>query len=353
MQMKSVSPAFTACLIGFLLLSGCLDITTTSSVNRDGTIVRTIAFTGDSAEVYGGRFPVELDSAWSKSVTKTKGKEICTLVASRTFRNVGEMNEVLKGTFGRTLQFRFELDKSFEWFFTVYRYRETTIPFVQYSAIPMSEFLSRAEMDWLTEMFLQRDPKKPLPTRGDSLAFESIIPRAQEWEWRNRFEAVFNAFLDGVKTLNNPSLTPTMVGPLKDSLYMRSAKAIDKRKIDTLRIIFAGVLKNPLVEKAWQANVSGFDEIKRKIEFESKMNSHKYVTSVVMPGLIMGSNAREIEGNTATWGDFMDIARYVEYTMSVESRQVNWWAVIIACVLVVSLMTALIISVLRRRSRAQ
>jgi len=37
----------------------------------------------------------------------------------------------------------------------------------------------------------------------------------------------------------------------------------------------------------------------------------------------------------------------------VESRQVNWWAVIIALVLVVSLMAALIISVLRRRGRKQ
>ncbi len=353
MRMNNVSSILTACFIGFVTLSGCLDITSTSQVNTNGSIVRTITFTGDSAEVYAGKFPVEIDSSWNTKIAKVQGEHNnFTLTASRTFQNVEEMNGVLKGTFGRTLQYRFELEKSFRWFFTVYRYRETNMPFAQYTAIPMTEFASSAEIDWLTKMLWLNDPKKDLTTRGDSLAFESIVPRVQEWEWRNRFGAVFSSFLDGVRLLNNPSLTTAMVEPLQDSLYRRSARAIDKKKIDTVCIIFASVLKNPLVEKAWQANAAGFDEIKRRIEFEQKTNSHKYVTNVVMPGIITGSNARKIEGNMATWQDFRDYARNFEYTMWVESRQVNWWGVVIAFVLVAFLMIGLVISVLRRRSRA-
>jgi len=353
MRTNNMSLILAACVVGFLSLSGCLDITSTSQVNSNGSIVRTIAFTGDSTEVYAGNFPVELDSSWSKTITKSPGKDKnFTLTASRTFRNVEEMNGVLKGTFGKTLQYRFELDKSFRWFFTVYTYRETNIPFDQFTALPMTDFVSSAELDWLTKMMLPGDTTKDLTTRGDSLAFESIVSRIQEGEWRNRFEAVFNAFLDGVRTLNDPLLTPTMVRPLKDSLYKRSAKAIDKNNIDTLRIVFGGVLKNPLVGKAWQANASGFNEIKRRIEFEHTTNSHKYVTHVVMPGIITGSNARKIEGNTATWQDFKDYAHHIEYMMWVESRQVNWWAVIIAFVFIAALMAGLVLSVLRRRNRA-
>ena len=352
MRTNNVSPILAACFIGFLSLNGCLDITSTSQVNSNGSIVRTITFTGDSAEVYAGKFPVELDSSWSKNIARSPGKDKnFTLTASRTFQNVEEMNGVLKGTFGKTLQYRFELDKSFRWFFTVYTYRETNIPFDQFTAIPITDFVSSAELDWLTKMMLPGDTTKELKTRGDSLAFESIMPRMQEAEWRNRFEAAFNAFLDGVRTLNNPLLTPAMVEPLKDSLYRRSEKAIDKKNVDTLRIIFAGVLKNPLVEKAWLANASGFDEIKRRIEFEQQINSHKYVTSVVMPGIITGSNAPKIEGNTATWQDFKDYARHIEYIMWVESRQVNWWGVSIAVVVVASLVTLLLVSMLRRRRR--
>jgi hypothetical protein len=340
-----------ACYLGFLLLSGCLDITTTNQVKSDGSIIRTITFTGDSAEVAAGNFPVELDSSWSRSIAKVK-KETYALTATRTFQNVEEMNGALKGTFGRTLQYRIELNKSFQWFFTVYRYRETNIPFAQYTAIPLTEFLSQEEINWLIAKLLVEDPKKEFTTRGDSLAFESIIPRVQECEWRNRFDAVFSAFLDGVRTLNNPSLTTSMVEPLKEFLYKRSTKALDKMKIDTVRFIFAGVLRNPLVDKAWQANAPSFAEIKRKLEFESKTNSHKYVTSVVMPGLITGSNARKVEGNMTTWEDFKEYAHHFEYTMWVESQQVNWWAVIIALIVVLSLTTGLVFSLLRRQSWA-
>jgi hypothetical protein len=346
-------PVFALCCVGALLLSGCLDIASTSQVNSNGSIVRTIRCTGDSAAVYHGNYPVELDSSWSKSIAKSQGKDkTFTMTASRTFQNVEEMNRVLKGTFGKTLQYRFELDKSFRWFFTVYTYRETNIPYNQFTAIPVTEFISGAELDWLKKMMLPGESGRELSTRGDSLAFESITPRIQEADWRNRFEAVYNAFLDGVRMLNNPSLTSSVVRPLKDSLYKRSAKAIDKNNIDTLRIIFAGVLKSPLVVKAWDANSSGIDNIKRRMEFEQTTNSHKYVTNVVMPGIITGSNARKIEGNMATWQDFNDYARYIEYTMWVESRQVNWWAVILASIVVVTLMAGLVLSVLRRRNRA-
>jgi hypothetical protein len=71
-----------------------------------------------------------------------------------------------------------------------------------------------------------------------------------------------------------------------------------------------------------------------------------------MPGIITGSNARKIEGNTATWQDFKDYAHHIEYMMWVESRQVNWWAVIIAFVFIAALMAGLVLSVLRRRNRA-
>jgi hypothetical protein len=352
MRRIRVSSNLILCFLATVLLSGCLDITSTSKVNSDGSIVRTIAFTGDSTDVYAGKFPLRLDSSWSKNITKSKEKDRnYTLTASRTFRDVEEMNKVLGGTFSWTLQYRFEFEKSFQWFFAIYRYRETNLPFAQYESIPLTEFLSKAEIDMLVQDTLG-DPTKQLMSRGDSLAMESLIPRVQEWDWRNKFEPIFTAFLDGVKMLNNPSLTASMVEPLKDSLYRKSASTIDKGKIDSLRIVFRSVLRNPLVDKAWQTNTPAIAEVKRRFEFEHQTNSHKYFTNVVMPGLITGSNANKIEGNVATWQDFRERVHHMEYTMWVESRQVNWWAVIVALVVVVLLMTVLILSVLGRRRPA-
>jgi hypothetical protein len=351
-QNNNITVALAACCFAFLSLSGCLDITTTSKVNSDGSIVRTMTFSGDSAEVYAGKFPVELDSSWSRSIARVENKaKDYTLTASRTFRDVEELDRAVKGTFGKSLQFQIELKKSFRWFFTVYRYSETMLSYAQFTSIPMSEFLSQGEQDWLSTVMLQGDEEKRFTTRGDSLAFESIVPRAQEWEWRNRFEGVFSAFLGGVRILNNPALPMAEVEGLKDSLYKKSAKAIDEQKIDTLRFIFKSVIKAPFVDEAWKANEKGIDEVKRKLEFERETNSHKYTTNAVMPGLITGSNAGKIEGNTATWEDYKETAHHFGYTMWVESRQVNWWAVIVALVIVVSLMAGLVLSVVRRRNR--
>jgi hypothetical protein len=351
MRTKSVSPFLTVCLIGFLSLSGCLDITSTSKVNTDGSIVRTVTFQGDSAEVCEGKFPIVLDSSWTTQITRpspTSRKDF-RLTAMRTFRDVEEMNRVLAGTFGRTLQFRFSLNKSFDWFFTVYRYTETTLPYAQYTSVPITDYLSLQELALITQDTLGDFDKRFPITRGDSLAMESLIPREQEWEWRNRFEPIFSEFLLGVRNLNNSSLTPGTVESAKELLYKKSEYALDKGKIDSLRMIFKAVLKTPLVDKAWDANTQGIDEVRRRFDFEKDTRSHKYFTNVVMPGLITGSNAKKIEANTASWQDYNEFAHRFEYTMWVESRQVNWWVVVVAFVLVAALIAVLLIAAFRRR----
>ena len=96
MNRHKFSTILTVCWLGALLLSGCLDVTSTSQVNSNGSIVRTIKFTGDSAAVYRGNFPVALDSSWSKNIVRSSGKDNnFTLTATRTFPDVGEMNDAL------------------------------------------------------------------------------------------------------------------------------------------------------------------------------------------------------------------------------------------------------------------
>jgi hypothetical protein len=354
MRTTAHSPFLIACVAGFLTFSGCLDITSTSTVSSDGSIVRTITFTGDSAEVCRRDYPILLDTLWTTTITRlspTSEKDF-TLTARRTFRDAAEMNKVLGGTFGRSLQERFEFDKSFDWFFIVFRYRETTLPYAQYTSIPMSDYLSRQEISLIEQDTLDDAMKRFTLSRGDSLAMESFIPRYTEWESRNRFEPVFKAFLDGVKMVNDPLLTTGQVAASKELLYQKSEHAIEKGKTDSLRTIFKNVLRTPLVDKALEANKQAFRDIEHKFEFEEMTNSHKYITNVVMPGIITGSNARKIEGNTATWQDYREFARHFEFTMWVESRRVNWGGVVIAGILVASLVAALVLSNLRRRSRA-
>jgi hypothetical protein len=348
MYTKSISSLLAACLGILMLFSSCLDINTTSQVNSDGSILRTITIADDSASIYSADFPFVIDSTWSRTIEHGEKEKQFKLTATKLFQNVGEMNRAFAGSFGKTLQYRFELEKSFRWFFITYRYREINLPYMQYNSIPATDYFSAAEIE-----FHQRHPddvQLPL-TRGDSLAMLALGPRVEEYESRNRFEPIFGAFINGVKLLNDPSLTPTVVEQQKDALFKRSAKYTKGEKVDTIEFVFAGLLKTPLVHKAWLAGARSFDEIRSRLTFEDKAKSNSYVTNVVMPGLITNTNAGTVEGNRATWRDFKNYAHESEYTMWVESREVNWWAVILAGAIVLTMMIFWVATMLVRKRR--
>ena len=342
MKTRKAAVALSICLLGLTVFPACLEVNTTSQVNSDGSILRTITFDDDSTSIYRGNFPIPMDSTWQKSFQKLEEKKF-RLTASRLFRDVNEMNVYLKGTFGKTFQFRFEFEKSFQWFFTVYRFKEINLKYNQFDAIPLTDYVSQDEIDRQREHEIE---KKPYATKGDSLSLKAADSRFEEWAMRNIFESVFVAFLQGVRNINDPGLAPSAVERLKDTLYARSEQSIARSNIDTLRIIFGKVLRRSLVDKAWQSNADGFKEIHEKLAADF---GGSYVTSILMPGLITNSNAPTIEGNKATWRDFKDFAKYLGYTMSIESKQVNWWAVILTGLLVLSLMGLTVASVVRKR----
>lgn len=341
MTTNKLTYVYALCLVGLTVFPACLEVNTTSQVNSDGSILRTIAFEDDSASIYRGKFPLPIDSSWQRTIQKLDEKKF-RLTASRLFHDVDEMNIALKGTFGKTFQFRFEFEKSFQWFFTVYRFKEINLKYNQFDSIPLTDFVSQDEINRAREHEVEQ---KPFATKGDSLSLKAADARFQEWAMRNIFEPIFAAFLQGVRNINDPGLDPSVVERQKDTLYARSEKGLEKGNIDTLRIIFGRVLKKSLVDKAWYSNAKAFKEIQNKIESDF---GGSYVTSIIMPGLITGSNAPTIEGNKATWRDFKDYAKYFGYTMWIDSKQVNWWAVILTGAIVLALLVLMTFSMLRR-----
>lgn len=341
MTTNRVPFVYVICLIVLTFFPSCLDVETTSQVNSDGSVLRTITFEDDSASIYRGMFPVPIDSSWQKTIQRLDDKKF-RLTTSKLFHDVNEMNAALKGAFGKTFQFQFEFEKHFQWFFTVYRFKEINLKYNQFETIPLTEFVSQDEIDNEREHEVEN---KPFATKGDSLALKAAESRFQEWTVRNLFEPIYAAFLEGARKINDPRLDPVVIERHKDTLYMCSEKSLEKGNIDTLRIIFARVLKNSLVDKVWRSNTKAFKEIGDKLNADF---AGTYVTNIIMPGLITGSNAPAIEGNKATWRDFKDYAKYVGYTMWIESRQVNWWAVILTGTIILALLILMTFSMLRR-----
>ena len=331
--------------IGMLFVQGCLDIGITTHVNTDGSILRTVVIKGDSSEIYGGKITLPLDSAWKQTIEKTDRKNV-TLTATRLFEGTGEMNDALKGTEAKILGAQVELQRHFQWFFTTFRYSETWPNFNPFRAVPLTDYISQTEIDyWIRHEMT----KEPYASRGDSLAMEDAGKRFEKWDDENLFAEYFNAFLEGVQKLNDPSLTPEYVAGMKDELFKKSEKYFKMKNMDTVATVFGRVLKSRNVKKAIELNMQAFERLGEKRAFLEEVTTNTYLNSVVMPGLITGTNAPTLEGNEASWKDYVKFGYFEDVTMWVESRVINWWAIIVTGVVIVALVVLFLAAILRRR----
>ncbi len=336
------------CIIAVaILFTGCLEIENTTEVRQNGTLLRTVVITGDSAEIARGDFPLTLDARWRRTQdTTAEGKH--RLTASREFADAAEMTRALKGIPGRSLSIEATLETEFDWFYTRYVYTETWKRYDPYMAVPITDFLSPAEID-LFRMHKLSD--RPFTVRGDSLAMEDAEARFEQWRHRNMFESYFEAFLSAVRSIDSPVLTVETVESRRDTLFALAAKHLDQNNLDSIPKCFVRVLPAEETRAAFSAGSAEFESFRKKQEFEARVWGPGYHSKVRMPGILVETNARTIEGNTAQWSDFIGMCYFSDLEMTAVSRAVNWWMVLVPAALLL-LIVILLAAGLFRRLRA-
>jgi hypothetical protein len=337
------------CALLMLCLSGCLETTTTTQVNRNGSLVRIQVISGDSTEVLSDVFPTPIDSTWTVTVNRQE-KGGFERVASKLFRDAGELSAWASDTSRPSLRFRGNLEKHFLWFFTELVYREKYLDYNAFRSIPLSEYVTQAEMD---RFYRHEYRKEPYATKADSLAEEEAGKRFEEWRARNVFEGYYGELVKGVQALADPTLTPTLLAAHKEEVYEQTREWIEGAgNMDTLQKIVQKVFKLPQVRKAIVLNEAGFAAHKAKLSFMENLIGHLKQTNIIMPGLITDTNAPTIEGNTASWKELATLAYLGDYEIWVKSRVVNWWAVVIAGAVVLLAIALFVTGSIRRRQRA-
>ena len=346
MQTPHVSVPTTILLCVAILMSGCLEVNITTDVRRDGSLVRTVAVKGDSSSIRAGGHALPLDSTWDMTVEKVGDKKHL-LTASRVFHDIPSMNDALRGEGGLTLHSRADLEEEFLWFFTAYRYHEVYETFNPYVRIPITNYVSPTEVDlWLRHEIYE----EPYRFKGDSLSVDDASDRYEEWYARSFFESYYTIFLKGVELLGDASLTTEDVDLQKEDLF----HAVYERSPEPKRALIVGevfeeVLRTERVQAAIKANAEEFEQLEQKEEFESRVFRNDYEAHVVMPGLITDTNAPTVEGNKASWSKFMTSCYFGEYEIWVESRVVNWWAILLTAALVVIGIAGYTIGIARRK----
>lgn len=331
-------------LAGVLLLTtltGCLDIATNTVIHRDGSIDRTVMIEGDSAAIHERRFPIALGGSWQESIEKIDSRKY-RYTASQSFPDVDALNKALTGNPDTTLGISASLEKRFEWFFTVYRYSERHASFNKFNTLPLTDYLTQAQIDLLFN-------KKSGEQETDTLARDEAEKNIEEWLTRNIFEAFFAEFLAGVKSLNTPSLSPDVVMKKKEELFHSSREKLSNSDLEPLQTIFEETFGRNVTQAAIALNDEGFEKFKRRLAFQQQMFENSYRATAEMPGLIVGTNAATVEGNSVTWEDFAIHGVISDYDLWVESREVNWWMIYLTGVVIILGFLALIIPLFWKR----
>lgn len=338
----------SALIVLSILLTGCHDtkIEEKSQVNRDGSILRTETISGDSSGTAVARFPTAKDSSWTIRLVSGEGSSL-RRVAVRLFSDAEEMNARLSVREPFTLPIRVSLERRFLGFFTEFTYRETHLKWTPFDAMPLARYISTAD---ITRLSLLSETGGHNANRVDSLNLVEADSAWDYWWHRNIFEDYLAEFLKGVDSLHDPLLTREYVSARKEDLYrLTGGQWTSAGSMDTLRGLFQALLGTPKVRDAVRLNSEGFASHKSKLAFMEESFMETSHTNIVMPGLIIGTNAPKLQGNTASWTSVPLLSYSMDYELWVKSRFVNWWAVSIAGLIAIGSLALYVAAVVRRR----
>ncbi|MCF7796234.1 MAG: hypothetical protein K9N11_02845 [Lentisphaeria bacterium] len=299
-------------MVAVLLLASCRDYTATSVVTSDGEIHRTIEVKADSNLVFTGTFPVPRDTSWQtewKPAVDDSGKVIYT--ARKTYTSAAEMNADLE-PFDDSLaylQIEFRLDRHFRWFNTYLTYHEIYKALNLFNARPMSDYLTESQI-------------ADVMAGDTSAVLDSLV---ESWQEASIIAEIYQGLEKAVA--NNPmaGITLQELSAASDSLEqsLRDSMALDEKVVETTLNVVADVFprSNPeLLLTDLSENLAVF---KRKVAFLEKLGVDNFKLNVMMPGLILQTNAHGLERNMVHWTVEADSMLYRDYEAWVTARVIN------------------------------
>lgn len=317
---------FNSIIIVIILIagiSGCKkEYKTTTKVNPDGSCERAVIARVDSSGLRDISFPFPQDSSWSIEFKLMEGDTQKVFVARKTFDDVNDINRDIAGD-GK-INIIVNLEKNFRWFFTYLNYTETYKSYNRFNRIALKDFLSSSDY----ALYEAGDTSRSLTERLDSYFEENL------------YQEFYSQLISEIGKLNDPLFTRELLdkrkSELKDSLLagsgdtqsiMRSIKNIYKiTRVENLSAVVDRIMEN----------------INSGLEFMGGADGD-YINEVVMPGIVLNTNADALEGNKAVWKFNEKRFFYSDFSMAIESRIINMWAIYVTAGLVILIILFLLL----------
>lgn len=306
-------------LVLLLTMPGCREsYTIVTTLFADGSCDRVITVSSDSMRIPSVAFPLPIDSTWETSwKAPTQKGEKYLFTARKRFAHIDSLRqEYSRINDSSKIRISVNVEESFRWFYTYFTYTEKYEAFNPLGQIPLSEFMTADEI----QRFLAGE-------RSDSLK-----KKRDAWEMRNMFEVYYQGLLDAAGKLHHRALPASLIEAKKEELY---AELMSSNSNDVVKVTTA-VLRTSAVRKLSREIRALEDEIMRRSELAARADGD-YVSTVVMPGTILDTNAGEVKGNSVVWRFSDEQLGIADYEMRVESRRVNIWPLAVTGLVVLAL----------------
>jgi len=300
-------------IIFLLLLTQCREITTTTKIDRDGSCERTIEVAYKDDDLAKSAFPIPMDSTWkSERFRDRKDSSRTVYRAQKRFESFQDLTREYAAKPDSLLRVHLDLQlqKKFRWFYTFFEYREVYKAYNPFHYAPISDYMTPEE--W--QRYVSEKDTTGLKKKYD------------DWSERSLMEEIFQPMKSAAKALNIPGLPDTLLERKKQALFTAFKVSDAEPKTDEVLRVCEQVLGKPV----WQLRAAvdrALIDLNKKMEYASDVESNSYVNKVMMPGLLISSNAPQLQGNTAMWEIHEKEFCINDFIMQAESRVVNLWAV--------------------------
>lgn len=357
---------FMTCLLA-IWAPGCLEHQVKTTINADGSSERTITLNPESKQIPKTSFPLPVDGSWDTSWTKS-GDSKSILIFTKRFKDFEELSrEYTHPPDSMKIRLDLRVHKSFRWFYTYYDYAETYGRFTDFTLVDPRTVLSEEEIHLLTY--------------GDTS--QTLKNKREEWKARNLYEAIYRRLAQGVEMLQDTILTPANMASHKEELFsilvdykgpgfelqdpervlreqsqyrgtkttMLTDSGMTNEGLNAFTAIAARTLQSEAVWNLKDSIKAGWQDLLKMLAGRGTAGE-SFANSVVLPGILLETNATDVKGNSASWKFSVDQLELRDFEMRARSRVVNEWAIAVTGVIVLVLLALLVLALFRNARRA-
>jgi hypothetical protein len=309
------------------------ETTVTNFVRGDGSVLRKAELKNATNELNLRDFSVPVDSTWKlrDSINiSDKGDTTWFLLAEKLFKSADEINEAYLSDTGKNSNVKriATFQQRFKWFTSELRYTEKCSKSFSHG-YPAGNFLTPEEVEFSK---LPLSIRKEKLAGADSLKYsvlaDSLDAHTERWmlsslilEWisdacalstESGKDTVFSDILRSheldfnLYTLTDENFYSTCVAILGDSIFQKYKPELDS----TMTIA--------------------------EEKFDRSFSFTKYTMKTVMPSKVKATNGYTMPGGEIAWPVNGDLFLTDDYVMWAESGEVNYWAIFLTALVLVT-----------------